>query len=116
MLFALPSRDPEGLGLVFLEAMACGRPVIATKSGGVPEIVLDGKNGLLVDRNEPEEWACAIRRLLCDAAARERIGEFGRTEVANLYSWPRVAANYLNVYASCAKVNRDAGVQGRGER
>jgi glycosyltransferase involved in cell wall biosynthesis len=105
-LFAMPSRSREGLGLVFLEAMACGTPVVATRTGGVPEIVLDGETGLLVDRNEPAEIAAAIRTLLDNPELREAMGRRGQELAAN-YAWPRVAERYLRVYASCLDGRRN---------
>ncbi len=66
MLFVLPSRKAEGLPLTILEAMACGTPVIATNGGGTPEAVTDGVNGLLVERNDPTQFAAAIGKLLED--------------------------------------------------
>lgn len=100
VLFAMPSRAPEALGLVFLEAMACGIPVVGTNSGGTPELVSDGETGLLIDRNEPEELASAIRMLLDNPELRSEMGRRGE-EVAAQYSWSRVADRYLEVYSSC---------------
>ncbi|MFZ0890607.1 MAG: glycosyltransferase family 4 protein [Candidatus Binataceae bacterium] len=97
-LFAMPSRWPEGLGLVFLEAMACGVPVIGTKSGGTPEIVLDGETGLLIERNEPEELAAAIRTLLDDSELTARLRRRG-AQLAAEYDWSKVAARYLELYS-----------------
>src|SRR5207302_777591 len=54
-LFCLPSREPEGLGLVFLEAMASGIPVLGSKSGGTPEIILEDESGFLLEQNDPDE-------------------------------------------------------------
>jgi glycogen(starch) synthase len=96
-LFAMPSRKPEGLGLAFLEAMACGRPVIGTNSGGTPEIVRHRETGLLMERNEPEEVAAAIEQLLDNPEERERMGRRGQ-EFALQHNWPAVARRYLEVY------------------
>jgi glycogen(starch) synthase len=100
---AMPSRMPEGLGLVFLEAMACGIPVIATRGGGTPEIVEHGKTGLLVQSNTPDEIASAMRELLNSPAQRQRMGECAREVVASRYSWRQVARQYVEVYAACAQ-------------
>jgi phosphatidylinositol alpha-1,6-mannosyltransferase len=105
LLFAMPSRMPEGLGLVFLEAMACATPVVATRSGGTPEIVDHDRTGLLVDNNTPAELASAIRRLLNDPEKRRRMGERARKAVAARYSWREFAHQYLEVYSSCPGVN-----------
>jgi glycosyltransferase involved in cell wall biosynthesis len=98
LLFAMPSRKPEGLGLAFLEAMACAKPVIGTRSGGTPEIVLEGKTGLLIDDNEPGEIATAIRTLLANRDLRESMGHEARELMRNNYSWPVVADRYLDVF------------------
>jgi glycosyltransferase involved in cell wall biosynthesis len=104
LLFAMPSRMPEGLGLVFLEAMACATPVIGTRCGGTPEIVDHDRTGLLVDNNTPAELASAIRKLLDDPERRRRMGEHAREAVAR-YSWRQFARRYLEVYSSCPGVN-----------
>jgi glycosyltransferase involved in cell wall biosynthesis len=96
-LFAMPSHKPEGLGLAFLEAMACGRAVIGTNSGGTPEIVGHGDTGLLMERNEPGEVAAALRRLLENPEERQRMGRRGH-EVAIRQDWLAVARRYLEVY------------------
>ena len=77
-LFVLPNRqlpdgDTEGFGLVFLEANACGRPVIAGKAGGTADAVRDGYNGLMVDGNNSEEIAQAIVRILNDPDFYEKL-------------------------------------------
>lgn len=101
VFFAMPSRMPEGLGLVFLEAMACGIPVIGTRSGGTPEIVDHGRTGLLVENNTPQELASAIRQMLNDPAERLRMGQRARELVASRYTWRQFAVQYLEVYSSC---------------
>jgi glycosyltransferase involved in cell wall biosynthesis len=93
----MPSHKPEGLGLAFLEAMACGRAVIGTNSGGTPEIVRHGYTGLLMERNEPGEVAAALRRLLENPEERQRMGRRGH-EVAIRQDWLAVAKKYLEVY------------------
>jgi glycosyltransferase involved in cell wall biosynthesis len=105
LFFAMPSRMPEGLGLVFLEAMASGIPVIATRSGGTPEIVNHGESGLLVESNTPEQLAAAMRQLLNWPAERERMGQRARDTVASRYSWRQVAHQYVEVFSSCLGAN-----------
>lgn len=95
---AMPSRMPEGMGLVFMESMACGRPAIASASGGALEIVRHGDNGLLVDRLEPDAWARAIRTMLSDAAAREAMGRRGYAMARERFSWRAVAERHLAAY------------------
>jgi glycosyltransferase involved in cell wall biosynthesis len=98
LFFAMPSRKPEGLGLAFLESMACGRPVIGTDSGGTPEIVPNGETGLLLDTNDPNDIAAAMRTLLDNPAERERMGRAG-WKYAQRFSWSAVADRYLEVFA-----------------
>jgi glycosyltransferase involved in cell wall biosynthesis len=74
--FAMPSLT-EAFGVVFLEAMACGLPVVGTRVGGVPEIVRDGENGLLVPPDDPPALAEALIRLLTNPALRERMAASG---------------------------------------
>ncbi|HXR25111.1 MAG TPA: glycosyltransferase family 4 protein [Candidatus Binataceae bacterium] len=100
LFFVMPSRLPEGLGLVFLESMACERPVIATRSGGTPEIVIDGDNGLLVDHNRAEAFAAALRTMLVDERRRFAMGHRGNAMVRERFSWRAVALRYLDVYGS----------------
>ena len=104
MFYAMPSRMPEGLGLVFLEAMAAGIPVIGTRSGGTPEIVEHERTGLLVgENNSPAELAAAMSRLLSDLELRRKMGAEAREVVASRYSWRQFARQYLEVFASCSR-------------
>lgn len=95
-VFALPARTSvgsraggEGFGLVFLEAMAAGLPVVAGNGGAIPEVVRDGETGLLVDPESPEEVAAAIIRLLRDPDLARRLGEAGRRWVREEFSYER---------------------------
>ena len=85
-VFALPSSG-EGFGIVFLEAMAFAKPVVAAASGGATDVVEDDVNGLLVPPRDSKQLACALRRLLSDAALRERLGRKGREIVTEKYSF-----------------------------
>lgn len=73
-IFILPSTI-EGFGMVFLEAMNYGLPVIGSNVGGIPEIIDDGKNGFLVDPENPKEIAEKIRIIFEDEALRNKISE-----------------------------------------
>jgi D-inositol-3-phosphate glycosyltransferase len=79
--------------------MACGKPVIGTRSGGTPELVREGVSGLLVGANDPGEIASALRTLLSSPALREEMGCAAQA-AASLRGWPEVAASYLEVYSS----------------
>jgi phosphatidylinositol alpha-1,6-mannosyltransferase len=92
-IFVMPNRESavqsnvEGFGIVFLEANACGKPVIGGRSGGVPDAVLDGRTGLLVDGDSPEEIAAAATRFLGDPGMCRRLGEAGRDRVRRELTW-----------------------------
>ncbi|MCI4340736.1 MAG: glycosyltransferase family 4 protein, partial [Thermoplasmata archaeon] len=97
-IFVLPS-EYESFGLVLLEALAQGTPVIASRVGGIPEFVTEGKAGLLVPPLQPGPLAEALLALWDDAPRRRQLGEFGRTEVVPRYTWDRVVDRLLEVYA-----------------
>ena len=97
--FACPSRWIDGLGLVFLEAMACGTPVIATARGGTPEIVLNGKTGLLIPGIVPEDLAAAMRQLLANPSLRSAMSQNCKSLAAQ-YDWPQTASRFMSVYES----------------
>lgn len=92
-VFCLPSLQ-EGFGIVFLEAMAAGLPIVAGDVAAVPEVVESGTSGLLVDPRDPGAVAGGLLRLLDDAGLRRSMGEAGRERVRG-YGWPRVAARFL---------------------
>lgn len=91
--FALPSHT-EGLPRVVLEAQATATPVVATRVGGVPEVVDDGETGLLCPPGRPDELASAIDRLVADESTRERLGRAGRTAVEAGYTWGELYDRY----------------------
>jgi len=92
-LFCLPSLG-EGVPVVLMEAMAMGLPVIASRVGGVPELVDDGESGKLVSPGDADELAVAIGNLVGDADTRRRMGVVGRERVLEGYNIER-AANHL---------------------
>jgi glycosyltransferase involved in cell wall biosynthesis len=96
-VFALPSWT-EGLPLVALEAMAHGRPVVATPVGGTPEVVVDGETGILVPPRDARALAGALRRLLEDADLRARMGAAGRARVQERFSEDAMAARVHELY------------------
>lgn len=95
---ALPSWT-EGLPMSLLEAMAHGRPVVATAVGGTPEVVADGETGLLVPPRDPAALAAALRRLLEDPELRRRFGEAGRRRVAERFTARAMEEKILSLYA-----------------
>ena len=94
-VFAMPCRtrlggvDVEGLGIVFLEAAACGLPVVAGNSGGAPDAVLDGETGYVVDGAEVDAVAGRVVELLTDAELRGAMGKRGRDWVTDNWSWEK---------------------------
>jgi phosphatidylinositol alpha-1,6-mannosyltransferase len=87
----------EGFGISLCEASACGVPVVAGRSGGIPEAVRDGETGLLVDAESAEAVVGALRRLLDDAPLRARMGEAGRRAVEREFNWDRVTADLVRI-------------------
>jgi glycosyltransferase involved in cell wall biosynthesis len=97
-LFVLPSLW-EGLGLVFLEAMAVSLPTVATNVSAIPEVVPDGVGGWLVPPGRPDELARAIATALADPAERARRGAAGRALLLQRFTLPRMIDEVLAVYA-----------------
>ena len=95
-LLVNPSHS-ETYGIVNLEAAASGTPVVAARTGGMVESVLDGRTGLLVDSRDPRVWADAAQRVLQDPALSARLGAAGR-EFALTRAWPAVAGELTDVY------------------
>jgi glycosyltransferase involved in cell wall biosynthesis len=90
--------DTEGLGVVLLEAMNHGTPVIASRVGGIPDIVEDGVSGLLVPPGDADALAAALRRLRDDPALARRLGEAGRRRLREQFSWPAIVQRWLDLY------------------
>jgi glycosyltransferase involved in cell wall biosynthesis len=96
------SSVTEGLGTSLLDAMACGKPIVATRAGGIPEVVEDGVNGLLVEPRDHHALAEAIVRLLGDGGQREAMGRAGLARVRERFTLERTIAGTLAVYARVA--------------
>jgi glycosyltransferase involved in cell wall biosynthesis len=99
-IFVLPSTEREGLSLAVLEAMDCGLPVIASRIGGVPEVVLDGGTGILVPPAQPKALAEAILRLVHNPAERRRMGASGQARVKRLFNKDKMIAEIEALYDS----------------
>ena len=98
-VFVGPSQIEEGLGLVFLEAAAAGLPIIASRMGGIPEVVRDGDTGLLLQKkDDSRELADRIAALLDDPDLRNRLGRQGRQWVAAHFTWEKIARRLEEVY------------------
>lgn len=96
-LVVVPSRF-EGFGLTALEAMALGRPVLATTAGGLPEVIEHGASGWLVPAQDPAQLAQAIGQLLDDPALRQRLGTAGRLRAQQHFSLQAVTARLRDIY------------------
>jgi glycosyltransferase involved in cell wall biosynthesis len=96
-IVVLPSKE-EGFGLVLIEAMAAGKPVIGTLCGGIPEIIVDGETGLLVPPESPHELAKAISTLLKNPDLARRMGQAGRRRVEKHFSVDPYVENVEKVY------------------
>ena len=89
-IYAAPSRlDSESFGVAVIEASACALPVVVSDAGGLPEVVRDGKTGLVVPRNDVSALQAALARLVLDRALRARLGRAGRLHVEREYEWGR---------------------------
>ncbi len=98
-LGACPSEKDEALGLINLEAMACGLPVVASRIGGIPEAVVDGETGFLVDDyTNPEALAGPIIEVLSRPVLAQEMGLRGRRVVEDHFSWERVGEEMERVY------------------
>ncbi len=96
------SSVTEGLGTSLLDAMACSRPIVATRAGGIPELVEDGVNGLLAPPRDAPALAQAMVRALSDAALRARLGAAGFARVRERFTLERMVAETAAVYARVA--------------
>src|SRR5258708_2367135 len=86
--------DTEGLGVVLLEAMSYGVPVIGSNVGGITDIVRDGETGLLVPPGDAVQLVAALERLATDRDLAKRLGEAGRKHVATAFGWPAIMAQW----------------------
>jgi glycosyltransferase involved in cell wall biosynthesis len=94
----LPSQMQESFGLVVIEAMACGKPVLASNLPGVRSVVAHGQDGLLARTGDVNDLAEKIQMLLDDPQRRREMGERGRAKVEAKYGWPRIIPRLVRVY------------------
>jgi glycosyltransferase involved in cell wall biosynthesis len=95
----VPSVIPDALSRVLLEALAAGRATIATRVGGTPELIVDGRTGILIERNDPSGLARALRRVLGDASLRAALGSAGRRHLDELAGREASLDRLLALYA-----------------
>ena len=95
-IFALPSQG-EGFGFAYLEAMACGKPVIGGAHGGAPEVIQDGATGYLVPHGDPIQLATAIQTLLADPAHAKEMGARGKQAVEHQYRFQAFAKSVKKI-------------------
>lgn len=96
------SSVTEGLGTSLLDAMASGKPVVATRAGGIPEVVADGETGILVPIRDPAGMAAALVRLLTDEPLRRNMGEAGLARARGRFSSERMVRDTLRAYKRVA--------------
>jgi glycosyltransferase involved in cell wall biosynthesis len=99
-LVCLPSLT-ETFGIPLVEAMACGTPTVASRAGGMPEIVDHGTTGLLLPAFDSEALSNAITELMSDVERRRRMGEAARRRAVDRFSWDTAASGLLQLYQSC---------------
>ncbi|MEN4006861.1 MAG: glycosyltransferase family 4 protein [Methanobacteriaceae archaeon] len=102
-IFCLPSITmSESFGIVNLEAMACGIPIVSTRLGGIPDIVEDGKSGLLVEPGDSKSLADALIYLLENDDIAKKMGDYGKRKVRD-YSWEKIALKTEEIYKMLKK-------------
>jgi glycosyltransferase involved in cell wall biosynthesis len=108
-LIAHPSGN-ESFGIAFIEAWACGKPVIGARVGAIPSVIDEGQDGLLVRYLDPDSLAQAILELLADPSRRVRMGKAGRRKVLENYTWEIVTDRLRAVYSAVtARSSRGKG-------
>jgi len=91
----------DGQPTVILEAMAAGRPVVATRLGGIPLAVQPDRTGLLVDESDPEQLSTALIRLLTCDEERQRMGRVARARIESELNWSELARRLDRIYQTC---------------
>jgi glycosyltransferase involved in cell wall biosynthesis len=98
-IFVLPSRYGENFGIVAIEAMAAGKPVVVSDCGGLPTLVTQGENGLLFPAGETGLLQTSLAKLLASPEMRRSLGAAGRKKAETGYTWEKVAQSYLELFA-----------------
>lgn len=100
-VFCAPNTGHESLGLIILEAMAAGAPIVATRIQGFQDVLTEGVHGLLVPPKDSDALCSALRKLLNDSAMREEMGRAGSRDARN-YSWDEMSGRVLQMYEDTA--------------
>lgn len=98
------SKPADGLNVCVLDAMSCGKAVVASTVAGNALAVVDGETGLLVQEQNPAELAAALLRLVDNAPLRQAMGRAGRTRIEQELGWPHLARRYINHFARLANL------------
>ena len=110
--FCLLPSHMEATSIAGLEAMACGKALVGTRVGGIPALIAEGLNGLLVPPHAPDAIAAAVARLAEDDDAIRRMGLAARARVVADFAWPRIAGETLEVYRALIAEKAAAGASG----
>ena len=107
-VFTLPAivdskGDTEGLGVVLIEAMELGLPVVASNVGGIPDVVVDGVSGILVPEKDPEALANAFKKLASDAGLVRDLLAGAQKRIAECFSWDKIIERQVQAYNKCIK-------------
>jgi len=113
-IFAQPSRR-ESFGVSAAQAAACGLPVIASRYGGIPEVVIDRKTGFLVAPENEQELAEAMLLLIHDAGLRLSMGTEGRKWIERNFEWKTCVAKMIGIYGQCCGINQEAQTNNQAE-
>ena len=102
-VFTLPAivdskGDTEGLGVVLIEAMELGLPIVASNVGGIPDVVIDGESGILVPEKDPDALADAFKRLAADPSLTERLLAGARKRISECFTWGGIIERQIAVY------------------
>jgi len=107
-IYCAPNTGGESMGIVLLEALAAGAPIVASRIEGFSEVLTDGGEGILVPPRDSDALAAALKRLLSDQALRKRMG--GRAvKTARAYDWERVSARIVEYYKDCMAARNGPG-------
>jgi glycosyltransferase involved in cell wall biosynthesis len=101
-MLAMPSvtHPVDGLNVCVVDAMACGKPIVASRAAGNVLVMADGLNGIRVEENRPDQLAHAIARLADAPALRARMGLASRKRVEDEFDWPHLAKRYVDHFES----------------